>query len=270
MAGLFADLITDLGMVDPVYVEPYAGGVGAGVALLRQGTVSRLVINDIDPAVHAFWQAVTKHNDAFVSWVQEVPLTIEEWRRQRARYKSGQGSPLELGRAFFYLNRTNRSGVLNAGVIGGINQTGNYLIDARFNRDTLAGRLTALGELSAAIEVTDLDGRTVIHKYGRSRSAFLYIDPPYVQAGSQLYLNGFDGRDHRALADIVAQVRHAPWLMTYDMSPLIEELYDRWFQARLSLNYSARHPGRAQELLIASDDVAASISRLTDHHETTP
>lgn len=262
LAGLFADVIASLQLSDPVYVEPYAGGAGAGIALLREGMVSRLVINDIDPAVHAFWIAVVYCNPEFVDWVRQVPLTVEEWLRQREIYRSGSGNLLRLGQAFFYLNRTNRSGVLNAGVIGGQKQIGNYKIDARFNRDTLIERLTAIGELADRIEVSDLDGRSVIRNYSTDSSAFLYIDPPYVQAGSQLYLNAFDARDHEALAQIVHGITSAHWLMTYDAAPLIQRLYAEDFQCTLELNYSARYPGRAQELLIASLGVADAIRSL--------
>jgi DNA adenine methylase len=263
LAGLFADLIRGLDLKRTVYVEPYAGGAGAGIALLREGVVKRLVINDIDPAVHAFWRAVVDHNDELVDWVSRVPLTVEEWRRQREVYRAGRGrTTLELGCSFFYLNRTNRSGVLNAGVIGGQDQSGNYKIDARFNRETLTARLTAIGEFADAVEVSALDGRSVIKNYGGKKSAFMYIDPPYVQAGSQLYLNAFDRRDHQALAEIVNKVTNAHWLMTYDVAPLVERLYAEHFQCGLELNYSARYPGRAQELLIASPSVADVIRGL--------
>ncbi|TFF04448.1 DNA adenine methylase [Cellulosimicrobium funkei] len=262
LAGLFADLIEDLGLRDVVYVEPYAGGVGAGIALLREGLVSRLVINDIDPAVFAFWKSVTEQNEDFVAWVHSVPLTLEEWARQREVYRSKTEDRFDLGRAFFYLNRTNRSGVLNAGVIGGKAQSGKYKIDARFNRTTLAERLLALGDLADSIEVSELDGRSVILKHGERESTFMYIDPPYVQAGSQLYLNAFDGRDHQALARIVGEIPRADWLMTYDLAPVVERLYADHFQATLDLNYSARYPGRAEELVVASPRVAQSLMSL--------
>ena len=256
LAGIFADLIARLGIRGCTYVEPYAGGAGAGVALLREGIVKRLVINDIDPAVHAFWTQVVDHNAEFVDWIREVPLTLDEWRRQRETYRSRTSDRSDLGRAFFYLNRTNRSGVLNAGVIGGQAQKGTYKIDARFNRETLADRVLAIGELRSAIEVSALDGRTVIQRHARRKTSFLYIDPPYVHAGSQLYLNAFEARDHQALAAAVAKVRDAHWMMTYDESPFIKGLYAEHFQGRLALTYSARYPGHASELLVASGEVA--------------
>ena len=260
LAGLFADLIVDLEIQRPCYVEPYAGGAGAGVALLREGVIEHLVINDFDVAVYAFWRAATERTEEFVNLVRTAPLTIPEWRRQREIYRAGDPSDLlALGFAFFYLNRTNRSGVLTGGVIGGLAQQGAYKIDARFNRDTLADRITSLGELAGSITVSDLDGRTVIRQYASDPSVFMYIDPPYVQAGSRLYLNAFDARDHEALARVVDDIDQAHWLMTYDTSPLIETLYARHFQSRYELNYSARHHGLADELLIASPAVAAAL-----------
>ncbi|MGB2711728.1 MAG: DNA adenine methylase [Conexibacter sp.] len=265
LAGLFGDVIGLLGMDEARYVEPYAGGAGAGIALLQQGLVGHLVINDIDPAVHAFWRAVVEQNEQFVELVRSVPLSIAEWRHQREIYRRGDASDvMRLGFAFFYLNRTNRSGVLNAGVIGGQAQTGQYKIDARFNRDTLVQRLQEIGALADRITVSDLDGRTVIQRYAGDRSTFMYIDPPYVQAGSQLYLNAFDARDHRALASVVNQIDGAHWLVTYDGAPLIERLYESKFRATLALNYSARYPGRAEELLVASPLVAGALRKLIE------
>lgn len=269
LAGLFGDLISDLGVRSCTYVEPYAGGAGAGIALLREGVVKRLVINDIDPAVYSFWVQVVIHNKAFVDWISEVPLTIDEWRRQRDIYRSKGTDQAALGRAFFYLNRTNRSGILNAGIIGGQAQSGRYKIDARFNRDTLAGRVEAIGDLRSAIEVTALDGRTVIQQHARKKTSFLYIDPPYVRAGSQLYLNAFEARDHEALAKAVDRIGNAHWLLTYDESPFIERLYAGHFQGRLSLTYSARYPGKASELLVASKAVGELLVQRTTRRVST-
>ena len=251
---------------DVCYVEPYAGGAGAGIALLREGLIDHLIINDIDPAVHAFWLSVMTHNSEFIELVETTPLTIPQWRKQRSIYQAGDVSdPLRLGFAFFYLNRTNRSGILNAGVIGGQAQQGRYRIDARFNRTTLTERLKAIGALAHRITVTDLDGRTTITNHATDPHVFFYIDPPYVEAGGQLYLNAFDGRDHIALAKIINTIDVAHWLVTYDVAPLIEHLYRDQAQCLLELTYSARHPGRAHELLIASPQVAAVIRNFQTH-----
>lgn len=263
LAGLFADIITELGLSAPRYVEPYAGGAGAGVALLKNGLVDRLVVNDLDPAVHAFWQSVVHQTDDFIQLIERTPLTIPEWLTQRETYRAADESDiLALGFAFFYLNRTNRSGVLRGGVIGGLKQIGTYKIDARFNRRALIDRVRSIGNLKEQIVVSNTDGRAVILEVAEDKNTFMYIDPPYVKAGSQLYLNSFEHRDHAALAKVVNTVSDAHWLVTYDTSPLIEQLYAGKFQREYALNYSARYPGTADELMIASDEVSAVLMAL--------
>lgn len=260
LAGFFGDLIADLGINEPTYVEPYAGGAGAGIALLRHGLVNHLVINDFDVAVYSFWKAITECTDTFINLVRTTPLNVDEWRKQREIYREGQSEDfLELGFAFFYLNRTNRSGVLSGGVIGGLDQSGNYKMDARFNRETLSERIAAIGSLSDSITVSDLDGRTVIQNYAHDASAFMYIDPPYVHAGPKLYLNSFGALDHHALSRTICDVPSAQWLVTYDTSDLIERLYVQHFQCLYSLTYSARYPGLANEMMIASPKLAEQL-----------
>lgn len=260
LAGLFADIIGELRLASPRYVEPYAGGAGAGVALLKLGLVDRLVINDLDPAVNAFWQSAVYKTTDFTRLIERTPLTIPEWLAQREVYRAANESdPLSLGFAFFYLNRTNRSGVLRGGVIGGLKQDGIYKMDARFNRQALVNRIRTIGDLRHRITISNTDGRAVILDLADDENTFMYIDPPYVRAGSQLYLNCFEHRDHVALAKAVDAVSGAHWLMTYDMAPLIQQLYAGRHQCQYALNYSARYPGRAEELMIVSEQVAAAI-----------
>lgn len=263
LTGFFAETIEALGLEKPTYVEPYAGGVGAGIALLRSGVVGHLVINDLDAAVYSFWSSVVNDTAAFAARVETVPLTLEEWDRQRAIYKRADArAPFELGFSFFYLNRTNRSGVLNAGVIGGRAQSGTYRIDARFNRSALVERFEALGALRSQITVTAHDGRQVFEKYAADPSAFLYVDPPYVDMGSSLYLNAFDHRDHEVLAKTINAAPNGNWILTYDDVELTRKLYSERYQRGFEIVYSAHRPGRTRELLVASDSVSKVLERL--------
>lgn len=262
LAGLFADVINELGLIDSRYVEPYAGGAGAGVALLREGLVGELIVNDFDPAVYAFWHSIVHSTGELLRLLEVTPLTIPEWVRQREIYRARDtGDLLALGFAFFYLNRTNRSGVLTGGVIGGLKQTGPYKIDARYNKDTLRERITTLGALGERITVREDDGRTVIRDYEDDPNVFMYIDPPYVGAGSRLYLNAFDARDHTNLAAVVRNIGRAHWLMTYDIAPLIVSLYRDFHVRKYELNYSARYHGKASELMITSPGVETALHR---------
>jgi DNA adenine methylase len=193
-----------------------------------------------------------------------TPLTVEEWKRQRDIYRlADERDPVSLGFAFFYLNRTNRSGVLHAGVIGGQKQDGNYKIDARFNRDALAARIQAIATTRDRIEVTAQDGRKVIEQWAGDSSAFLYVDPPYVDMGGSLYLNSFTDRDHVELAQTINARADANWVLTYDPVPLVQNLYRGRYSTEYELNYSAYRPGKAKELLVASDPVAQLLRNRT-------
>lgn len=254
LAGFFADVLEEAGMREVTYVEPFAGGAGAGLSLLLSGLVERVVINDLDPAVHSFWSSVREQSGEFARRIQSVPLDLEEWQRQRTIYKAADGrDPFALGFAFFYLNRTNRSGVLHAGVIGGKSQAGRYKIDARFNRAELARRIERIGDVADRIQLTFNDGRKCVEQWASDRNTFLYVDPPYVEAGGSLYLNAFDTRDHSNLAACLNRHASDNWLLTYDDAPLIRRLYAEREVSDYELSYSAHRVGRARELLIASD-----------------
>ncbi|MCS6557392.1 DNA adenine methylase [Curtobacterium flaccumfaciens] len=254
LAGFFADALEAAGMRNATYVEPFAGGAGAGLTLLLAGVVGQVVINDLDPAVHSFWEAVKNESDEFARRIETVPLDLNEWQKQREIYRAADArDPFALGFAFFYLNRTNRSGVLHAGVIGGKSQSGTYRIDARFNRVELQRRVKELGRVSDRIELTFEDGRRSVERWATRSNTFLYVDPPYVEAGGSLYLNAFDARDHADLAATLNKVSRSAWLLTYDDSPVIRNLYADRAVFDYELHYSAHRVGKAREVLIASD-----------------
>lgn len=264
LTGFLSRALDALELVGSTYVEPFAGGAGAGISLLLQERVARIVINDLDPAVHAFWSSITTRGEEFAQRVESVPLTLDEWRMQRAVYQRGPVASVDrfdLGFAFFYLNRTNRSGVLNAGVIGGQGQSGRYKIDARFNREGLASRLRSIFALRDSIEVTSDDGRAVIERHAADKNTLLYVDPPYVQMGGSLYLNSFKESDHALLATCLNRNAGANWILTYDDVQLIRDLYQDRYLTTFELNYSARNRGKASELMIVSNPLQQALVR---------
>lgn len=250
-------IIRENNLTSSVYVEPYAGGAGAALALLVSGQVERIAINDLDPAVFAFWNAVVTQPDEFTALVNSVELSVDEWERQREVYlTSARDNHLPLGFATFYLNRTNRSGVLNGGPIGGKDQTGNYKIDARFNREGLAERIRLIALHADRIAVTNEDGLRVIERYSDRDDAFIYADPPYFEKAGSLYLNAFQDSDHRALAGCLKGVQRAKWILTYDNVPQVAELYSDLRRRLFALNYSAHRVMKASEIMVFSTELS--------------
>ena len=137
LAPFVIDLLRANRLIGGVYAEPFAGGAGLAWRLLFTGNISEVWINDIDPAIHSFWDAVLNRTDDLCELIERTPLNIDEWHRQRGIMDRGRVGPLRLGFATLFLNRTNRSGIINGGVIGGKDQTGNYKLDCRFNRTDL-------------------------------------------------------------------------------------------------------------------------------------
>lgn len=246
-------VIRENGLAGCTYVEPFAGGAGAGLNLLVTGQVSEVVINDLDPAIYAFWTSLVTDPEAMITRIKDVALDVKEWRRQKRIYASDDADVEARGFATFYLNRTNRSGVLNGGPIGGLDQTGNYLIDARFNREALAERVRTLGLFRDNITVTALDGRIVARKYASRARTFVYIDPPYFEKAGSLYMNYFRADDHAALAEDLNAKADGHWLLTYDMVPQVHDLYGDRRIRNFDLNYSAHRVTKATEVAVLSD-----------------
>lgn len=222
------------------YVEPYAGGAGAALYLLAHGFVDRIVINDMDPVIHAFWLAVTLHTNDFIQRVEETPVTLEQRAECHKIMADPRGqSVLDLGFAAFFLNRTSRSGILAGGVIGGKDQKGPYKLDARYNKENLITRIRFIGSLSDQITVLGLDALELLSEYSLDfpDRTLIYLDPPYYVKGSQLYRNFYDAGDHMAIARCV-QSMHFPVLVSYDDCEEIRTIYEGTASSKFSLHYS--------------------------------
>lgn len=249
------------------YAEPYAGGCGLALALLYGGFVSDIHVNDIDRPVWSFWDAVLNHTEEFIKLMEKTPVTLKEWRRQQRILKSDEtADAMTLGFAAFFLNRTNRSGIIkNAGVIGGLAQDGTYTIDCRFNKEELARRIRRVSKYRGRINLYRKDAIKFIDHVEKRlpQSTFLYIDPPYFHKGSTLYTSFYKRADHEKVADRILKLK-SPWILTYDSCEEIRDLYAARRQFQFSLNYSLQSKRLGTELLIASkglripDDFRAS------------
>jgi DNA adenine methylase len=251
----FDRIIQENRLHDLTYVEPYAGGAGAAIALLFLERVDHIVINDLDRAIYSFWKSAVYDSEHFATRIRSIPLTIREWKRQKAVYTDPRSSGFDLGFATFFLNRTNISGILDGGPIGGLDQKGKWKIDARFNRAGLADRVRHLGAYANRISVSNRDGLELIRDYLQRENTFIYLDPPYYEKGASLYLNHYEDRDHAALAKRLNANAQAFWLLTYDNKKQIRSLYPKRRIEGFSLNYNAHEARKGHEILVLSDAV---------------
>jgi DNA adenine methylase len=253
------DLIIQNGLDGGSYSEPYAGGASVALGLLIRDYVSEIHINDIDNGIYCFWSSILKQTDDFLRKIWDTPLSVEEWRRQiYVRKNQSEFNSLEIGFSTFYLNRTNRSGVINAGVIGGLDQTGPYKIDARFNKDGLAKRINTIASHRNQIKVYHQDAikfitKTLPKKKGRG---LIFLDPPYYAKGKKLYTSFYEHEDHEKVADAIKGSPHKHWIVTYDNADQINEIYDLKNKVTYNLRYSLNHQSTGgSELLFHSENI---------------
>lgn len=255
---LSAELARRFGGSRPNFAEPYCGGAGAATKLLLAGEVDQLFLNDVDRRIYSAWRAILTETDRFLEKIMSVKVTLATWDDALVRlYETSLPEyDFELGFSAFFVNRTSRSGVvIGSGPIGGYSQGGRWKIDARFNRETLAKRVRALGALRDRITLSCQDGLEFcqeLAQHQRLISTFLFIDPPYVGAGCRLYYNGMNEDSHRNLAKWLSAGNAPHWLLTYDDHPLTRENYAKFERNLIEVGYSLSRKRPEKELLYRS------------------
>lgn len=242
------------------YIEPFSGGAAIALALAIDGYMERVVINDFDRSIYAFWYSILNHTNSFIDKIRNTPLSIEEWHIQRTIQQNKQNADLfALGFSTFFLNRTNRSGVLKAGVIGGLNQTGPYKIDARYNKEQLIERIQLIVEHKDKFILHNEDAINLLRRYRNiSRKNLVYLDPPYYVKGRELYVNFFKEADHIALSQVIQGRDNLNWIITYDNHSFIHNLYMNARSLSYALPYSAGTNKHGIELLFCKQNIIIS------------
>jgi len=251
----FVNLIGRNQLLGCRYAEPYAGGAGLALKLLSGGFVAEVALNDLDEAIWAFWISALNHNPELRAMIESAVLTIDEWHRQREIWRAKDlTDPLSLGFATFFLNRTNRSGIIEgAGPIGGYAQEGVWKLDARFDRQKQAAAVEALAPFRSRIDVSRRDALDFLKGSLTDERSLTYLDPPYYVKGSKLYRNAYEHDDHVAVMQAVRANRDAMWVVSYDAVPPILDIYSDFVPTLYSLNYSAGAVGTGSEVIYVSD-----------------
>lgn len=243
------------------YIEPFAGGAGLAISLLLEEKVSKIVINDYDISIWAIWKSILDHYDTFVAKIDSTPITIEEWHNQKQMLLELSTAPLieenivKLGFAAFFLNRTNVSGIIKGGPIGGLQQNGNYLIDCRFNKKNLISKMKKIHNLRDSITLYNLDAVEFINTIiptNDADSTLIFFDPPYYKKGPNLYRNFYTHDNHVELALAIQSLKDNKWLTTYDTCNEIIEMYNDSYGFEYALTYSLATKRKATESMFFS------------------
>ena len=255
MTPFFIDLMQANNLNGVTYAEPYAGGAGTATNLLLNNNVERILINDASICIYSFWRFLVEQNERFIDTVLETPVNLDSWRHFHNLVRTADQPSFDLGFATFFLSRTNRSGILTAGPIGGSTEekqeAANYKIDCRFNKEDLIKRIAAIGQYRNRIEVSNLDAIDFLRALTPGNN-LVYLDPPYFEQGKSLYLNYYGIQDHKILAEYLSNARNFEWILSYDNVEAIRNIYDNFELYEFTISYTAQRAKKGSELLTHS------------------
>lgn len=259
LAAYIKALIKANDLLDGEYVEPYCGGAASALELLFHEYVSRIHINDLSKPVHAFWNSVLNHTDELCRLVHDTPLSVRSWDNQKRIFANQKGhGTVEVGFATFFLNRTNRSGILNGGIIGGRDQAGRWKIDARLNREELIFRIESIAKMRDRIRLTRMDALKFLTTKAEEWTAktLIYLDPPYYEKGRHLYYDFYEPKDHEQIHRLLTgTLNKRRWIVSYDNVAPIRKLYKGCKRLAYTVGYSARDARDGAEIMFFSDTV---------------
>lgn len=241
------------------YVEPYSGGASVALFLLFEGFVEKITINDKDRSIYAFWHSVLNNRKKLCLMIENAEFTIEEWRKQyeiQTRKKSA--NLLKLGFSTFYLNRTNRSGIIKAGVMGGVEQKGNFKMDCRFNKEVLISRINKIAKNKKNIRLYKKDAIKLIDKIqieAENENVIFYFDPPYYLKASSLYMNYYKDKNHENVSNKIKSIKNIKWVVSYDNVDEIKKLYVGYSKKEFSFKHMAYESREGKEILFFSKNL---------------
>ncbi|UBM61330.1 DNA adenine methylase [Candidatus Sulfidibacterium hydrothermale] len=258
-------------LIDGHYVEPYAGGASVALSLLFNEYVRTIHINDFDYRIYCFWHSVLFDTENLCDKISKTSIDIKNWLIQKEIQKNPKNyNQLEIGFSTFFLNRTNRSGILKAGVIGGKSQNGKWKLDARFNKEELIKRIRRISRYKNRIKLYNKDALELTIQLSKTlpSKTLFYFDPPYYKKGKDLYINFYEHADHLQISKLIKKLTNKYWLVSYDNNVNIREFYKPFLQRTYELNYHAGIAKKGTEILIFSDNlIVPELLNPTDKNE---
>jgi len=218
-----------------IYIEPFVGGGSVFLEIVNRYPDKTFYLNDKNIGVASFWSIVTGGND---KCLQELSQLIDQQPTPALHAKlrkNKSDDPVMLAYKSIFFNRCNFSGIEASGMIGGVEQKSKYKIDCRYNATKIKDKINQINQATRGkVIVSNLDIMDY-HFFWESNHPS-YLDPPYVEAGKQLYVKYMEDSEHKKLAERL--VSRENWLLSYDDHTLIRELYSDQEIIDLSVRYS--------------------------------
>lgn len=205
------------------FVEPFAGGASASLAVADSNLVSMITMVEKDESVAAVWKVIFSNqahdlSEMIVSF-EANPTNIH------AALKSHPTNKLEQAFQVILRNRVVHGGILAPGASvmkAGENGKG---ITSRWYPQTLKNRIDYIRQFKDRIRFVEGDAFAIIESNKLNPRAAFFVDPPYTaggkSAGKRLYK--YNELNHRRLFELLSSVRGSV-LMTYDDSEEVRRM----------------------------------------------
>ena len=240
--------------------EPFVGGGSVFFAIrsLFHSRINTYWINDFNYDVVCFWRQARDNNPALVEALTTRHANATDGRALFAELTADKDALSENRALLSEFERAVRFFILNRITFSGVVDSGGYSPSAYAKRWT-ASSIARVGQVAPYlrnVNITCEDYADVLFQEGEN--VFLFLDPPYWKAtASKLY--GVRGSlhttfDHAQFAENMKKCPHK-WLITYDDSPVIRELFDfaeiqEWTLQYGMNNYRKATAAKGKELFI--------------------
>jgi len=239
--------------------EPFVGGGSVFIHLRQKFPYKKFWINDKYAELATFWRGLQSDSETVIKqiWNWKNEFSDGKTLHKFLREKKEKFDEIETAAAFFISNRITFSGTTEA---GGFSV---QAFEKRFT-DSSIDRLIKMPDVLEDVKITNFDYEKVILEKGEN--VFLFLDPPYFSAtNSALY--GKNGNlhknfDHAQFAKTLKKCPHK-WLLTYDDSPFIRELFsfanlETWYLMYGMRNQTATSNQKGNELFISNYELHTS------------
>ena len=217
--------------------EPFVGGGSIFVYLKQKYPERKFWINDLYENLYHFWNSCKNNPDEFLK-------QINQWKNKYINGKElhkflqnniNNFDESQKAAAFFVFNRITFSGTTESGGFSNAAFTGRFT-------DSSIERVKQLSTILDNTKITNFDYQKVIEKPGKD--VFIFLDPPYYSA-TKSALYGKNGNfhknfDHTRFAEVMQNCNHK-WLLTYDNSEYIKELFSFANIFKWDLKYGMRN-----------------------------
>jgi DNA adenine methylase len=236
------------------------GGSGAMTVAAAQAGFQKLIFNDIDGDIIAFFRVLRDDGQRrlLMRWLRDTPMSRAEYQRLGSIYEAGNRSfaklpAVERAAALFYRSAYSYGAKLSTGGFSCSTSDTTFIKE----RKSYASRLRLLGrfaEFWREVAIENLGFDELIRAYGRRKNVLIYCDPPYFGT-ENYYSRGFAQGNHFMLAEQLTACA-APAAVSYYAFPGITDLYPEtiWKYVEIAATKNSlrgdKHQSAATELLL--------------------